>query len=108
MCELVYIVFPIFQLYIPHLILRYIMHSQKRKTVELPILFCNRCGHMWVPRTVSPMVCPACLSKKWNDAPLDNHRAVRNRARRRVTAPTSTPTPGPLTNSVDGGTQDVG
>ena len=27
---------------------------------------CLKCGYTWVPRTVAPKMCPACLSRKWD------------------------------------------
>ncbi len=30
---------------------------------------CQRCLYHWVARTVSPVKCPACLSRKWREQP---------------------------------------
>jgi len=35
--------------------------------IELPKLFCKRCGHEWHPRATNPpKVCPKCKSLYWD------------------------------------------
>jgi Zn finger protein HypA/HybF involved in hydrogenase expression len=36
--------------------------------IELPAWKCERCEHVWVPRSmdVEPRVCPKCKSPYWN------------------------------------------
>lgn len=41
----------------------------------LPKLFCERCGHDWIPRIEDPSMCPKCKSYKWN-VPKDNKGTV--------------------------------
>jgi len=34
---------------------------------------CKQCGHEWIPRMVSPVMCPKCKSYRWNyDKSEDN------------------------------------
>lgn len=32
----------------------------------LPRMYCQRCGHNWVPRKGRPHTCPKCKSPKWD------------------------------------------
>ena len=36
---------------------------------------CKRCGHKWIPRLLrgSPVMCPACKSRLWNQNKDDKH-----------------------------------
>jgi len=34
---------------------------------DLPVYYCERCNHEWVPRkTIRPAVCPACKDPRWD------------------------------------------
>jgi DNA-directed RNA polymerase subunit RPC12/RpoP len=35
-------------------------------TIKIPTTRCTRCGHEWSPRVPSPVVCPMCRSRYWN------------------------------------------
>jgi len=34
--------------------------------MKLPEMKCNRCGYVWVARTIKPRMCPGCKSFYWN------------------------------------------
>lgn len=37
------------------------------KIVKVLECVCERCGHEWKSKTVSPKVCPKCKSPYWNE-----------------------------------------
>lgn len=45
--------------------------GRRSNTESAGTLQCRKCGHSWVPRNATgtpPYRCPACFSKKWQDA----------------------------------------
>jgi predicted Zn-ribbon and HTH transcriptional regulator len=48
----------------------------KSATPELVAFECAKCGYEWFPRTTTPVKCPKCQSRDWNNPKKSKEQAA--------------------------------